>query len=486
MTVLKKDDIRLLRDSRGSLYCYWGLAILMAALYSLLSWLTPYYLDDWSFMAVWRDDVFGGDRFSWKSWADYYNYIRGFDNGRISNALSPLSTLFSPWREIFPLLTGILLTLSAILIQKFSGGRRLSPSGLALVWLLMIIGLPWGDTIFVRDYSLNYIWAAAVTLIFLFTLKKGCHDNRWLWIAILMAVPAGGWHEGFATSTLCGLGLLMIIRRFRLPSSFYMVSAVYLASALLFMLSPGIINRFQVAISETGIKYFLKRPLVIIAVDFILAFILATLYRFRKGSLKGFTNLFNDTSVVVSLGILVSGYVLGYITVNTLRSYFWPDMAAICLAVVFIRRIFSLYPVRASYIRVGGILAALLCTAQSVAAIIWQNRYRIETEEIMALLDKSPSGTVFHDMKLPPDAPFYTLGMPVSNAWYNPYHYKELWTYYMTPVLGVVPVSMRDASPSETKSDTVGMTMPEYVDGEFLVPFITERGDTLIYSYDPL
>ena len=482
MTEYKNDTQRLLRSQRGSLCCYWGIAIVMAVLYSVQSYLSPLCLDDWGFMGVWRDDI-AADGFSFAAWRDYFNYIRGFDNGRIANALSPFSTLFSPWKELFPVATGVFLTLSAVLLQRFAAEGRYRPSALILTWALMIVFLPWNDTIFARDYSLNYIWAAAITLVFLFFLKRACRNRRWLLPALFMAIIAGGWHEGFAVPTLFGLGCLMLVRRFRLPVSVYIITAVYLGATLLFMLSPGLINRFYTSVSGPASHYLLKRPLLIIVADILLMGVLAVAHIWRRRPLKKLFKELCSVPLIVSAGILISGYALGFLTVNTFRSFFWPDMAAICIALILLRNILRLLPVKALYLRTGAAALLVLCVLQAISAIVWQKRYRQETDEIMALLDESATGTVFYDIRMPEKPPFYTFGMPVSAIWFNHYHYSLLWSYYMTPVIGVVPTSQRNAASSEWEPDTVGMIAPDYIRGRLVVPFISERGDTLFYTY---
>ena len=484
MKGLYNDNMRLLRESRGSLYCYWGLAALMAVLYALLSYLTPLYLDDWSFMAVWRDDVDGGYTFSWRTWGDYFRYIRGFDNGRIANALSPFSTMFSPWKEIFPVLTGICVAISAVLVQKFATGR-LSIPALALTWVLMIVGLPWIDTIFVRDYSLNYIWASAVTLIFLWLLNAVSHGRKLLVPAIVMAVIAGGWHEGFSSATLCGLALLVIIRKFRLPWKFYAVTVIYLFSDILFMLSPGLVRRAAAAVTANDHSMVHMRTAAIIIFDIFLAAILIILSltgKSKKQGLKRLQSVFNTPSVIVCIGIIAAGFAIGFLSTNTLRSFFWPDLGAVMLAVRLIVETGKMAHIGRWPVRFASVILIALCTAQTVYSIIWQARYKKETDEIIALLNKSDTGTVFYDIKLPPSPPRYTLGIPVANAWYNQFHYRLLWSYYMTPVIGVVPTSMRNASAVETEPDTIGLIMPDYIDGKLKIPFISEKGDTLIYS----
>lgn len=474
----------LLRDRRGSLYCYWALALLMAAVYALFCFFTPYYLDDWTFMGNWRDDA-ANKGFSLSGWWRYYAFIRGYDNGRISNALSPISTMISPWKELFPWISGILTALAAVMLQQLATGRR-SASYLLTTWLLMIVGLPWLDTIFVRDYTLNYIWGAAVTLALLWSLRALCRGRNTLVLCLLLAIPAGGWHEGFALTTLFGLALLAAARRFRFPPSFYAVAAVYLLSALVFMLSPGLMGRAAQALAQNDHSIVLKRPLVIIAIDLCLLLVLAGNRIFSKKQQATVAPLFSSPAFIVSSGILVSGFLLGFFSTNTLRSYFWPDMGGITLALLFIREIIA-SPSMAFCRRRGTLyycaltLMFLFCTLQSAAALVWQIRYARETDEILALLDRSESGTVFYDSKLPLKAPFYTLGIPVDNAWQNPFHYRALQSYYLTPVIGVVPTSLRNATRAETESDTLNLRIPEYIDGHMVYPFVSECGDTLLY-----
>lgn len=426
----------------------------MAALYTALSLVTPYLLDDWTFMGVYRDDVDGGYAFSFRAWSDYYQYIRGFDNGRIANFLSPLSTMFTPWKELFPFLTGLLMPIIAILILPF---REIEPGAdgklkallLAFAWGLMIVGLPWRDTIFVRDYALNYIWASAINLAFLRLLWLICdkerarHDTTWILIpAILLAITAGGWHEGFAAATLCGLGLLAIARRFRLPGRFYLLTSIYLLSAIIFAMSPGMVGRIA---DHTGlpVQFSSIRTYVILLIVCVLLVIHIIRITQRKGDWK--LNRSDSTILTVAVGIVFGGYFIAMATVNTARSYFWPDLAAICVALLLIKRIAATgsrssksNPGRKRTFSLISVLVALLCSAQSVSVIVWQDRYRKESEEIVNLLEHSETGIVYYDFKYPDRAPWYTLDIPTGNRiWFNPWHLRSVNIYILTPTIEV-------------------------------------------------
>lgn len=477
---------RLLRRARGSLSnwtaAYWGVAILIAALYAVLSALVPYSLDDWTFMGNWRDDARGGMDFSFGAWWRYYDFIRGYDNGRLANAVSPLSTMFSPWKEIFPIITGLLMALNAILLRSLTS-PRVSPARpsallfLAMIWALMIIGLPWRDTLFVRDYSLNYIWAASLNLLFLFLLlrgEKGGWNSRLFLCAVIVALLAGGWHESFAVATLCGVALLAVMRRFRFSPQFYIAFGLLLLSTLAFMLSPGMIARIGASMAD-GFHHRSIRTFFILVVFGIVVLFCA----FVPSGRKALKSTFGSSEGIVATGITVSGYAIALLTVQTARSFFWPDMGVIALIAIIVARYPGTFNVRLTSF--AAIFVILLCTAQTVAVIVWQRKYTREAEEIMALLGNSGSGTVFYDSRLPQKAPFYTLEIPAAGLWRNPYHYIALKSYFITPVIGVVPTELRNADAAKMETDTVGMTVPEIRDGFLVIPFVTERGDTLLY-----
>lgn len=495
---------KLPRKSRGS-FSTWGYAATLFFIFALYTWLsqiTPLSLDDWEFMGIWRDDTRG-------NWPDYYSFIRGFDNGRLANGVSPFSTTVWPWKEAFPLLTGALLAFTVAMSARFANGS-VSFISLSLTWALMIIGLPWRDTIFVRDYSLNYIWSAAFTLGLLWLLqsgeKKGWSLPKFVAAAVL-AVVAGGWHESFAVATLCGLLLLMMARRFRMSARFFLVVAVYMAATLCFMLSPGMLRRIGSAIETTGTHVAPSS----IFIGGILVCVLIVSLIFPKGR-RLLAEARKSDTVIVAAGIFTAGYAIAIFTVKTARAFFWPDLAAV---VIIVWWIMSMAKTASSSLEtLAGSILALLCIGQTLSVIFWQNRYSADTTKIMAMLEHSDSGTVYYDSPYPAKPPFYTFGIPVANMWRNASHYRALWSYYMKPTLGVVPRALSDASledaqplpggyylfgeaviakfdktefpagPAVPFHKVISTSLPSGAKEEgyrLVVPFVTDRGDTLVY-----
>lgn len=519
---MQQDSIeKLSRSGRGSFSIgYAGLALLIAAIYTVLVWITPTAIDDWTFWGSWRDDI-PGEGFSLSKWWGFFQFIRAYDNGRLSNVMDPIFVIYSPWKEIFPFLTGILMAWAVVLSQRLAT-RGPSCLWLAATWTLMIVCLPWRDTLFVTDYALNYIWSAAITLSLFFFMRFGERLRKpWLFIlTLLLALIAGGWHESFAMASLCGLALLMLARRFRLSRRFYAVFAVYLASTLLFMLSPGMIGRIG---NTAGLRPH-HLPFHFHLIIFLLGVtILGSLFS-KRGRAVLREAAVSDVAVV-SFGIFVAGNLIASLTVNTMRAYFWPNLAGVVLTLWIVKRWFA-QPAKSWMPNAVATLLACACTAEMVLVIVWQWRYSKDYENIITLLNKSENGSVYYDFPYPDIAPAYTLRVPTSHMWINWYNYHALLSWYMTPVIGVAPTALRDATldqgepvrgrrfsrgkvtgtvegtlykghiitPYEQIDTTILLKRPfgpfaaelvlpdRVVRAEYVsIPFITERGDTLLY-----
>lgn len=509
-TATQNPTYRLSGTLPGSLG-YWALAFLTAALYTYLTYITPLLLDDWVYLGIWRDDAANTD-YSPAAFVRYAELVRKFDNGRIPNITAPLEFLVSPTKELFPLATGLMMAFTLVMVQRFATGKR-NVLWLSATWALTIAALPWADTLLANIYAYNYIWTGFITLLFLWYLRR-CETSGWngrrLALCALLAVIAGGWHEAFSAATLCGLGLLVLVRKFRLSPRFFVIFAVYLVSTVIFMLSPGMLNRMAANLDN---EIFLPKRWYAIA--FLPAFTVVTMLFSRKGREILKEALRADTTIICA-GIIVSGYIIAAVSAHTPRSAYWPSLASVALFLYLFSRLMPV--LRRPVVIVGATGISCLCTAQTIAVIYWQQKYTKDWENVMTRLDRSANGTVYYDSPNPAYAPPYTLGIPISNSWRSPWHFYCLGTYYMKPVLGVVPSALEDfefenavplkGSPeawkykghivSRTDSAAatpayglrpgfrqVNLTFPDGSKIESVplvaVPFITARGDTLMY-----
>lgn len=63
----------------------------------------------------------GSSDFSLSALAGYFRELRLNDNSRLANVLSPFTTLITPWRYLFPWLTGLAIAFIAALGVRICG-----------------------------------------------------------------------------------------------------------------------------------------------------------------------------------------------------------------------------------------------------------------------------------------------------------------------------------------------------------------------------
>ena len=422
---------------------YYGVILIILSLYAVLTYVTPLYIDDWMFMRNWKEHA-GSEGFSFSGWRDYYIFTRGYDNGRIANALAVFTSMFSPFKEIFPLLNGIMAAAIMVLCQRIVCLRKKSDNTLwlAAVWFCCLVFVPW-NTLFVADYALNYIWGVAVNIGFLYLLlireKRGWTSWSLLW-ALLFSVIGAGWHESLAVETICGLILLIVFRGRRLSRCFYAVFVSYLMFTVVFGFSQGMISRFGWEVhSSLGVPD--KRVLAIWG----LAVVSVLVFLFQKGRRRRFFRLLFSPVLLVCIGVCVSGYFIGMLTRNQPRAYFYSNIALVVCLLYMVRNVIShprgINKYNSAFIT---ILLTVFCAVQIIWTIAIQYRFTSFWEEIYAKLKDSESGIVYTDRELHnTSAPRFLLMRPEGgnlDVWWQ---YQNLWMYFHTPFISVIPEELR-------------------------------------------
>ena len=423
-----------------------AILLLIAALYFLLSYFTPFAYDDYVFMAEWRATN-GEKALSISTLYDFWKDIRLYDNGRLANTFSILSTTFSPWKEIFPIATGLLVATIIFFTAYFSfPDKKISPFYISVVWCAVLFFLPWRNALFVADYSLNYIWSAAITMLFMVMLVR---SERYRWnfynfiFTILLAVLAGGWHEGFAIPTLFGFLLFTIKKKFKFSPYWYIAGFIYGVVALVFLYCPGLIGRSQrqLGVANTGQSY-LKMTIDFLPVIFIsLIVVFSSVVPPLRRRLK---KVWNNIWFVTGTGIVVAGSLLSLLFTHQARSSFWPDLMAIVMIFIITAPLWRRLNIsRYKYCLTSVSLAA--CVTVILTTIIWQFRLYKESEAIMAKMESSNSGTIYHDIIRNSDIPVATLKMTNYPAWITDFHYHALKEYMGKPFPAVLPTALEQA-----------------------------------------
>ena len=428
----------------GVLY---GIVLLsVAVVFTSLECLMPQQLDDLAFIGLYRYMNGGGDDFSLNAFSGYFQEMRNFDNSRISNQLAPLSTIIHPWCDIFPYLCGIVMAFNVAAITRLSGSRLRRSVTAVSVWAMMILFLPWRNSILVADYMLNYTWSTAVTLLFLwlFVRKLQTSESKIIIVVtVLMAVIAGGWHEGFALPVLCGLGVDWIASRCRKSWKWYLVAGVYAVSAMAFALSPGTLARFGSEMSDGAAASALK---TVADLSLVILFVASVgLFSISKSGRAVMKDCFRSEIFRIMSVSCIAAALLSLAVTHTPRTAFWPEMCALFCMVSLYGRLLSGESFRRG-IAVCAVLLYVACMAQSVTVILWQQRYYKEAETIMSELKRSKTGTVFYDIIDPDSLPVYTLYMNPKTSWVTGFNF-----HCLNRALGdwgnsVVPTSLKHPS----------------------------------------
>ena len=427
----------------GSRYLYCVAAMIILCLYVALTASTPFYLDDFNFMAIWREQA-GSMEFSWSGLRDFYSYIRENDNGRFANVLSPITTSFSPLKELFPLINGLFYVSLIVMVQLLSGGKAFRPDNLMLpiAWASVIAFLPWRDYILVFDYTLNYLWSAVMSLLVIYMLLKG-ESHGWrignFILALLVVLVSGGMHEGFSASTLCGLALLILCRKFRISRQFYILFAVYFLISVLVGISPGVLSRFNYAMGMYHYKP--EKSTVLVVAVWIMAVGLSLI---SKPGRKMLLRIFQTDIFIVCFGVFLSGYLIGYFTLNEPRCYFYANLGVVIMLLQIIGEIRSRFVASGHTLIAGETLCGVvmvLCCLHTLGVIHWQKKFGEEAREIYAKMASSEPGEIFEEGRLihhkfqnPAPMPKWLLDIPLSSSkiWGNEFQIFYLGKYYKT------------------------------------------------------
>lgn len=447
------------------------LLIIICTLYTLMSYFTPLAYDDLIFMSVWNK-VNGNSSITLSNLYDFWKEIRLYDNGRLANTVAPLSTLFSPWKEVFPYLTGLSVAVIVYFTTVLSFSKdKVSSFYLSIVWLCLIFLLPWRNALFVADYSLNYIWAAAITLIFMVVVMRlertGWNIHNFI-LTLMLAFLAGGWHEGFAIPTLFGFLLLTIKKRFRFSKFWFATGLFYAAIAFLFLYCPGLLERSQrqLGVANTGQSYF-KMIMDFLPVIFLIltGFASAVVPSLRKYLKKAWDNPW----FAIGAGIIVAGTLLSLLFTHQPRSAFWPDLLAIVMILILTGPIWNRIN-RSHFVGYVTLVALAVCFVPVITAITWQYRLFRESEVIMRKIEESDYGTVYHDIIQGSEIPIAALKMTNHPAWVTDFHFHALKEFTGKPYPAVLPSELETANLAAGGKTLPGNTGAFVVKNSIIIP----------------
>lgn len=464
-----------------------SIGVLIAFLWGWMFYLTPCQVDDLMFQGTYREYNSGSDSFSINAWVDFVREIRQLDTSRIGNILMIPSTLWSPWKEIFPWLTGGMVAMMLWLSARFGMGRRnVGVTAMCLMWLAATLFLPWRNYLVTVTYSLNYVYAAVLTLVII-RLLLNVRDWGWrFWVCLGCCAAAGWWHEGFAATTLCGMGVVMLLRRGRMPVQWWICCLTYGIIMLILVSSPLVVGRIEQETGSSGawrsaaFAFDSLTTAAMLAVT-LLAALSARGRRYLSGLLaEGYFPVF----VVISLTGLLLAVLFNY----TPRVCFWPSLGAIIALMMLARPVIDRMGKKWGMIFSGATI--ILLTAHMGVCIFWQQRYHEQNREITEAIAKSPRGTIYYDIIKPSECPRYTLYFPSKVCWTVLFQYVSLSEATGLGEVAVVPTELRTASPAD--AEKVESNLPLYRAGESIfvdptdIPSLRPNEGMACYHISPI
>lgn len=422
---------------------YITLLLIIWAIYTLISYITPPQLDDLAFMALYHNYSGESDEFSLYAIRQFFSEMRQYDNSRLANLLSIFSTIIFPWNHIFPFITGLAtaaIVALSVAICRISKDRW---KYAVIMWLMIILFLPWRNNIIVADYALNYIYASAITLLFIYitVIKRHLIKKPAVFLlAVVVAILSGVWHEGFTAPTLAGIGALCILKKFRMNRQWYAIVLINFFAFAFITFCPGVLSRFdREAASQFEVLdfkvFFDLAPVILLLLNLI---ILSTYRKGRKIITKSFHN---DIFITIFITTL-TGTLISLLITHTPRTSFWPSLCGIISLVILNRK--QLESLMCSRLSIPVVLTTLtLCCMQSILTIIHQNKFYSEYNTIMKMFREADSPTVFYDVIMPEDISILTLYFPARISWVTGFHFHCLSLALNRQNAAVIPTALR-------------------------------------------
>ncbi len=390
--------------------------------YLLFSCFVPYIGDDYAFILDWMNANDGDRAFSFNGWLNAVEYLRATDNSRLDNIVYIAMRLAFPKSvlAVFVAFTAtLMLWMMTVLLRP---EKSVTLSVLIALWTWVVFTFPWRGDIMGTNYAYNIFLPSFLTLCFLI-LSFGVSYKRFsapgLAAACLVALSAGWIHEGYSIPVCCGLGVLCLVRRFRLPWQWWVLAMVYVAGAIYTVSAPGLWMRFLDSSGETGgyvnIKTFFSMIIPVVSV----AVLIAVMFSCGSGR-RYLAELFvDDIFLVVFVSFAVSFLIVIVTkTFDNARALWICDIFSTIVVFKALAPLFVALSKR--------LLSVFSIFALTLTLIFYINVLRVQKiyhDEEMLIRDgfrESVYGTVYRDYDI--SIPKITLLHPINDYWRDIHH----------------------------------------------------------------
>lgn len=426
----------------GRLVC-WAGVLLAALIYALFSLHVPYIGDDYALPVDWMTANGGVKEFSWPRMWNFTAYLRSIDNCRLDNIvfMAMRMALLPKWTLALVVgLSGAFLILGAG--QLCSPRRSDLPLVMIAFWGWMTFTFSWPFGTMGIDNSFNVLLPSAMTVWFLVLLRRVASGRLPVPVLVAGGVYAFlcGWiHEGYAVPVGCGLGTWALLRRFRMPWQWWILTAVFAAGALWVVSAPGLWMRFSSV--SVGAPVNLKTVLTLSLPVVVLAGLAVVLMacRIRKCALGGCRDHYwhpQAMDVVVAMAFVVSAVIVFKSSPSNPRALWICNLFASLTMFGLLRTVFVRWP--ATVLKCLAGVALLMIVVFYINVIRTQKRLWDEEQEIERQMAESETGTVYRDYTIAMSK--LTLLHPVNAHWRTTLHINSYNDFYPgDKVFAVVP-----------------------------------------------
>ncbi len=401
------------RDNRSAL---WGLLGAIAVAFFLLALWTPIMQDDLVFMAqsavIPESDAQNAAAcFSWEAWRGHVALMYVENNGRLANILAPLGAWLLP-QWLRALLIGCCAAWIFFMVSTMTSDSRRDWRVLLLIWALSLVAWPWRDRLMLWDYALNYLFASALILPFLYLYCRRS-NSRWLIVAGALCGFFGAWfHDGSAVCLVAAVGTLALLRRFRLSSGQWAMLAALVAGTIVVLASPG---EWQRASGELGSNSLLANIAVTVKIE-PLVWILAAVWAIAALFAKKTIAVWMSDDMLITASLMAFYSLAMSVLLDPSGRYGWQAEVFATIA-LFRQWRLERVVVRQSIRKLLLSAAALFVVITMSSAISFQHRVWVENEEIYRAFRSSVNGTVCRDILTQADEPSLALKLPTTDVW---------------------------------------------------------------------
>lgn len=429
-----------------SAYYYWAVTLLVAILLGVMYYIHPYVMDDMWFrksLSAYLDNPSAATFLS--SWFDFAKVKYVNDNGRLAQMLAPF-LLATPRWFVTVLLTGVAAG-CLVLSAKLSGVWMRHPLLYGLLVFVWIFAMPWGDYMFVRIFSANYVLSVFFMLLSLRLLLSG---QLRVWSAVLLGLLCGASHEMFC-GVLIGVVVMEMILfdRYRNKATVALLISLFVALAYLFFAPSRTIRTGDAQPLQGFLHLGAAAYLGFLFYAFFALIALALIWR------KWRVKVCADTLMLCVAGS-VAGWILWRCFYMSGQRTAWCMDAFSVTGIIYLLACLPSMRLNKKVAYAGGGLLAALCVLHLASCIPWFVQMNNEVD-IYNTTPRDKDGYVYIDLTRATDAPAYLLGKPNFNA------YNNKWT----SLNEAIPMSLKELDGTQARN--VGTEeLPVYVENGYL------------------